>query len=74
MRLPQAVFILLNAGIYLSCCTTTKSTVATSAAVLFDSINYLTPKQVQDGWQLLFDGKSFKGWHKYGGGEVLRGR
>ncbi len=70
MRLPRAVFILLNAGIYLSCCTTTKSTVATSAAVLFDSINYLTPKQVQDGWQLLFDGKSFKGWHKYGGGEV----
>ena len=29
--------------------------------------NSLTEKEKQDGWQLLFDGKSTTGWHKYGG-------
>jgi len=58
------------AGTFVSCAHTKKSTVANHAAVLFDSVNYLTHKQTQEGWQLLFDGESFKGWHKYGGGNV----
>ncbi len=29
--------------------------------------NKLTDQQTADGWQLLFDGESIKGWHKYGG-------
>jgi Domain of Unknown Function (DUF1080) len=28
--------------------------------------NILTEQQQADGWQLLFDGQSMKGWHKYG--------
>lgn len=27
--------------------------------------NTLSPQQQQDGWQLLFDGQDFKGWHSY---------
>ncbi len=29
-------------------------------------VNVLTDQQKTDGWQLLFDGKSTAGWHKYG--------
>src|SRR6185295_11653081 len=32
--------------------------------------NALTDAEKADGWQLLFDGQSTKGWHKYGGGAV----
>ncbi len=30
----------------------------------------LTETQVAEGWQLLFDGKTTRGWHKYGGGAI----
>jgi len=33
-------------------------------------INALTEEEKKDGWQLLFDGVSTKGWHKYGGTPV----
>ncbi len=33
-------------------------------------VNKLTDTEVAEGWQLLFDGKSLKGWHKYGGKPV----
>lgn len=32
--------------------------------------NVLTEEQQKEGWQLLFDGQSTKGWHKYGGNAV----
>jgi cytochrome c len=32
--------------------------------------NTLTDKEKTDGWKLLFDGKTTKGWHKYKGKEV----
>lgn len=34
------------------------------------NVNTLTDAQVNEGWQLLFDGQSTKGWHKYGGKPV----
>jgi Domain of Unknown Function (DUF1080) len=39
---------------------TTKPMTATTA-------NTLSEKDKADGWQLLFDGQSTKGWHRYGG-------
>lgn len=32
--------------------------------------NTLTDQEKTDGWQLLFDGQTTKGWHKYGGTAV----
>lgn len=34
------------------------------------TLNTLTDEQKADGWQLLFDGKTTAGWHKYGGAKV----
>ena len=33
-----------------------------------NSQSMLTDDEKKDGWQLLFDGSTTKGWHKYGGG------
>ncbi len=31
------------------------------------ALNTLTRQQEKEGWQLLFDGKTTRGWHRYGG-------
>lgn len=36
-----------------------------AATVLFQTQNALTPAEVKAGWQLLFDGKTTKGWHNF---------
>lgn len=33
-------------------------------------VNTLSDTEKKDGWELLFDGQSTKGWHKYGGAPV----
>lgn len=38
---------------------------ALAAAVVFQANNVLTPKEVKDGWVLLFDGQTTKGWHNF---------
>ena len=35
------------------------------ASLAFQQINTLTPREVRDGWKLLFDGKTTKGWHNF---------
>lgn len=43
--------------IFLFSCNSSKQT---------SNVNHLTNEERNDGWKLLFDGKSTKGWHKYG--------
>ncbi|MEZ4892170.1 MAG: family 16 glycoside hydrolase [Saprospiraceae bacterium] len=40
--------------------------VGTAPAPVQHVDNTLTEKEKQDGWQLLFDGRSLNGWHNYG--------
>ncbi len=35
------------------------------ALALAQKINTLTPGEIRDGWQLLFDGKTTNGWHNF---------
>ncbi len=35
--------------------------------------NTLTAQERKDGWQLLFDGKTTKGWHTYGYNSIMKG-
>jgi len=62
---------ILFAGIILSCNSETntenKSGEMTANA---STHNTLSDQQKQEGWQLLFDGNSLNGWHKYGGEPV----
>lgn len=48
----------------LACCIVIAAT-AFSGIAQAQAPNTLTPQQKQNGWQLLFDGSSFKGWHSY---------
>lgn len=45
---------------------TKKSESDQEPATITSAINMLTDNEKKEGWQLLFDGVSTKGWHKYG--------
>jgi hypothetical protein len=67
------VFVLLiglaiaGSQVFYSCKSTVKKadTVSTVEAVAVDSNNSLTAQEKTEGWELMFDGKSTKGWRKY---------
>ena len=42
----------------------------TKSETIASSPNMLTENEQKDGWQVLFDGTSTKGWHSYGGAPV----
>ena len=51
----------LSAGVLLCCVLAVRAD---------DTLNTLSDKEKADGWKLLFDGKTTKGWHKYKGKDV----
>lgn len=46
-------------------------TTNTSGASNANAANTLTEEEKKDGWELLFDGSSTKGWHKYGSPSMI---
>lgn len=42
----------------------------TSTTKISQTVNMLSDAEKADGWELLFDGQSTAGWHKYGGAPV----
>ncbi|HEX3009329.1 MAG TPA: DUF1080 domain-containing protein [Bacteroidales bacterium] len=41
------------------------------ATVAPDTVNVLSKQEIADGWQLLWDGKTFDGWHTYNQDSVI---
>ena len=58
----QKIFIVVAAIIFFVSCNSPKQ--ASSGT------NRLTGDEKNNGWKLLFDGKTTKGWHKYGGEKI----
>ena len=63
--LPVAVILSL-----IACNNNSSEEKETKTEMITSSQNMLTEDEQKDGWQLLFDGISSKGWHHYGGGTV----
>src|SRR5215212_10082219 len=58
----QKVFIAFIILVLINSCNTSKQST--------DPNNRLSSEQKSDGWKLLFNGTSTKGWHRYGGGVI----
>jgi hypothetical protein len=58
----QKIFITMVISALFFSCNSSKQT--------SDMSNKLTSEEKNGGWQLLFDGKTTRGWHKYGGDPV----
>ncbi|NOT52671.1 MAG: DUF1080 domain-containing protein [Chitinophagaceae bacterium] len=57
--MQKFLFATAIAAMFISCSSPNKST-----------DNRLTTTEKDSGWELLFDGKTTKGWHRYGGGPI----
>lgn len=68
--LTAAVFVAVITACNGSSAEKPADTDTTTATKIETSENKLTDQEKADGWQLLFDGESTKGWHKYGGNPV----
>jgi hypothetical protein len=55
------IFLIVLAALFCSC---------QSVNVIAQSPNSLSSQERSEGWQLLFDGQTTRGWHKYGGAPI----
>lgn len=55
------IFLVVLAALFCSC---------QSVNVIAQSPNSLSSQERSEGWQLLFDGQTTRGWHKYGGAPI----
>lgn len=65
----RLLFMLSVAGLMNACNNegTTGSASDTTATTMNTETPLLTETEIAEGWVSLFDGKTTKGWHKYGG-------
>src|SRR5665647_592721 len=66
-RLTTKILMLLTATVLFSCNTVKKQDPLSLYSELDKSTsdNTLADKEKDNGWQLLFDGQNFTGWHGY---------
>ena len=57
-------FAIAGSQVFYSCSSTKKAGTVSKAKVA-DQINSLTAQEKTEGWELMFDGKTTKGWRKY---------
>ena len=55
------IFLVVLAALFCSC---------QSARVIAQTPNSLSSQERSEGWKLLFDGQTTRGWHKYGGAPI----
>ncbi len=58
-------FAIAGSQVFYSCSSSKKTAGTVSKAKVADQVNSLTAQEKTEGWELMFDGKSTKGWRKY---------
>lgn len=63
----RTMLLLAAAGIIIACNNEGEKTTTSDTTVMKEETPLLTETEMAEGWISLFDGKTTKGWHKYGG-------
>ncbi len=58
-------FAIAGSQVFYSCKSSVKTADTVSTAEVVDPNNSLTDQEKTEGWELMFDGKTTKGWRKY---------